>query len=238
MDEFNKAVSSCGLSEVSFDGPPFTWTNGKVWQCLDRALTNEAWTDTFEVTKVSHLVHGRSDHAPLLIRCDANGGKSSAFRFLNVRTKSPSFKDVVKEAWLIRLAGGMVGFHQRLLNVKRSLRFWNNRSFGHIFRAVTQAEEELRDRQVEFDATQDDVSRACLGEAKARHARALAIECDYWTQKSSIKWLQQRDANTKFFHSVVKQRWSMNFISRIKEEGGQWIEEEVTIQECAARFFE
>ena len=42
MEEFNEAISDSGLSEVSFDGPPSTWTNGRVWQRLDRALTNEA----------------------------------------------------------------------------------------------------------------------------------------------------------------------------------------------------
>ena len=40
MEEFNEAVCQCNLSVVGFDGSPFTWTNGQVWQRLDRALVN------------------------------------------------------------------------------------------------------------------------------------------------------------------------------------------------------
>ena len=88
---------------------------------------------------------------------------------------------MVQEAWLIPVnRDGMIGFHQRLLNVKRRLRDWNKRSFGNIFRAVLEAEANLRDQQVDFDEVRDDVSKARLGEARARHARALAIECEYW----------------------------------------------------------
>ena len=42
MDEFNEAVFSCGLADVRFEGVQFTWTNGVVWQRLDRALNNAA----------------------------------------------------------------------------------------------------------------------------------------------------------------------------------------------------
>ncbi|XP_071902212.1 uncharacterized protein [Coffea arabica] len=156
MEEFNEAITDCGLSEVAFDGPIFTWTNGRVWQRLDRALANEGWMEIFEITKVSHLVRGRSDHTPLLIKYGGSGGRSSAFRFLNVWTKHSSFRDVVNEAWQVPVSmGGMLGFHQRLLNVKGRLREWNRRSFGNIFQAVLDAEEMLRVRQGEYDATRD-----------------------------------------------------------------------------------
>ncbi|XP_071933864.1 uncharacterized protein [Coffea arabica] len=106
MEEFNKAIFNCGLSDVGFDGSPFTWTNGEVWKRLDRALANETLTDLFEVTKVSQLLQGRFDHTPLLIKCGANRLRSSSFRFLNVWTKHSSFKKVVQEAWLIPISKG------------------------------------------------------------------------------------------------------------------------------------
>lgn len=84
MEEFSDAIFNCVLSSVSFDGQPFTWTNGRVWQRLDRALINSVWNDLFRVTKVSHLMHGRSDHAPLLIKCGAAEARSKSFRYLNV----------------------------------------------------------------------------------------------------------------------------------------------------------
>ena len=40
VDEFNTAMFNCGLASVEFEGQPFTWTNGVMWQRLDRALVN------------------------------------------------------------------------------------------------------------------------------------------------------------------------------------------------------
>nr|XP_027096084.1 uncharacterized protein LOC113715980 [Coffea arabica] len=239
MEEFNEAIFSCGLADVGFDGPQFTWTNGTVWQRLDRAIANSAWMDTFDVTKVSHLVRGRSDHAPLLIKCGMHKAHSSSFRFLNVWANHSSFMDVVRDAWQVPVqAGGMLGFHQRLSSVKHKLRCWSRQSFGDIFQTVQVAEETLRHCQEEFDAARDDSSRMQLREAQARYARALGVECEYWRQKSAIRWIQQGDANTKFFHSIVKQRRNANFVSRVRDGTGCWLEEEEDIRNSAVQYFE
>lgn len=37
IDKFNVALQNSGLSAVDFDGVQFTWTNGRLWQRLDRA---------------------------------------------------------------------------------------------------------------------------------------------------------------------------------------------------------
>ena len=180
MEEFNEAIFTYGLSDVGFDGPQFTWTNGTVWQRLDRALANKAWIDTFDVTKVSHLVRERSDHAPLLIKCGVHKVCSSAFRFLNVWTKHSCFMGVVQDAWRLSVqARGMLGFFQRLLHVKSSRRAWSRQPFRDIFRALRDAEENLRQQHEEFDAARDDLSRMNLREVRARYAQALSIECEY-----------------------------------------------------------
>ena len=69
IEEFNSAMLNCGLSSADFDGHLFTWTNGTVWQRLDRVLINAQWMDAYPVTRVSHLARGRSGHASLLIKC-------------------------------------------------------------------------------------------------------------------------------------------------------------------------
>ncbi|XP_027093505.1 uncharacterized protein [Coffea arabica] len=99
MEEFNSSMFNCGLASVDFDGQPFTWTNGVVWQRLDRALTNAAWVEAYPINRVSHLARGRSDHSPLLIKCCSTTQTSSAFRFLNVWSGHAQYPGVVKEAW-------------------------------------------------------------------------------------------------------------------------------------------
>ncbi|CDP19251.1 unnamed protein product [Coffea canephora] len=82
---------TCGLSPVDFDGCPFTWTNGKIWQRLDKALINARWAAAYPVTRVSHLPRGRSDHAPLLIKAGTGSPVSPSFRYLNVWHRHHTF---------------------------------------------------------------------------------------------------------------------------------------------------
>ncbi|XP_027124325.1 uncharacterized protein [Coffea arabica] len=126
MDEFNEAVFKCNLPDIGFDGLLFTWTNGSLWQRLDRALVNEAWTNLFEVAKVSHMLRGRSDHAPLLIKCGSHRQHRSSFRFINAWAKHSSFMEVIREAWSMPVHRvGTTAFFRKLLHVKAKLRLWN-----------------------------------------------------------------------------------------------------------------
>ncbi|XP_071902718.1 uncharacterized protein [Coffea arabica] len=153
MEEFNEAIFQCNLSEVSFDGSSFTWTNGKVWQQLDQALVNVDWARLFDCTKVSHLLRERSDHGPLLIK------------YGNPRNR------VVREAWWVPVpVGGMAGFFWKLMNTKRKLREWNVQVFGNIFSAVKDAEKVLLLTAAEYDQYCDEKSRTRVAEAKADHA--------------------------------------------------------------------
>ena len=51
-----------------------------------------------------------------------------------------------------------------------------------------------------------------LQEGQAEFWHALAIEEQLWSQKACVRWLQNRDRNSKFFHVVVKQRRVQNTI--------------------------
>ena len=137
---------------------------------------------------MSHFLRGRSDHAPLLIKCGNPGNRGSSFRFLNVWLKHPKFFAVVREAWQVPIhIGGMAGFFCKLMNTKGRLREWSVRVFGNIFSAVREAEELLRLTKVEYDQCRMVDARARLGEVQAVHARALSRKCDFWREKCAIK---------------------------------------------------
>nr|XP_027101056.1 uncharacterized protein LOC113720378 [Coffea arabica] len=237
MEEFNESIGICGLAEVPFDGAAFTWTNGRVWQRLDRALMNREWADGYDLSHVSHLARGRSDHAPLLICCRNGSPPKRSFKFLNVWRGQPGFKEVVKRCWEKSVEGeGMPKFYNKLREVKGGLQVWNAQVFGNIFNNVKQAEAMMKQREEDFDTGRDPASRASLEEAKAVYARALAVECEYWRQKAGIKWLQVGDANTAYFHSRYRQRRNCNFVARIKDATGAWLEDEQDIRRSAVEF--
>ena len=188
MGDFNSTSFNCSLGDVEFDGPPYTWTNGRVWQRLDRALMNQQWSSVFSITKVSHMPRGRSDHAPLLIKCGNHSSFPTSFLFLNIWRKYKGFIDIVKEAWEISVRGvGMESFYQKVLNVKHWLREWNMKHFGRIESKIKKALELLQVRQTDFDDKRDEQSKIKLNEARALHDQQLRLESEFWRQKVAVK---------------------------------------------------
>ncbi|XP_027151985.1 uncharacterized protein LOC113752040 [Coffea eugenioides] len=76
-----------------------------------------------------------------------------------------------------------------------------------------------------------------LQQAQASLRRALAMEESLWRQRARVKWLAVGDRNTKFFHSVVKQRRMNSIIHRIQKPDGGWVNEDTLIGEEAVRYF-
>lgn len=46
----------------------------------------------------------------------------------------------------------------------------------------------------------------------------------FWGQRARVKWLNEGDRNTKFFHATTIQRRGRNRIQRIKDGRGEWVE--------------
>ena len=73
MAHFNSIVNSCGLREVEYVGPKFTWiyqrSDGyQIRERLDRALVNSDWTSMFPLEKLLHKSSSTSDHSPLILQ--------------------------------------------------------------------------------------------------------------------------------------------------------------------------
>ncbi|XP_027158457.1 uncharacterized protein LOC113760083 [Coffea eugenioides] len=153
-------------------------------------------------------------------------------------TWTNGFLDVVQQGWAKPVEGeGMTKFYHKLRAVKGCLQLWNVQVFGNIFNKVREAEAIMKQREEQFDNGRDTASRAALEEAKAVYARSLTFECKYWRQKAGIKWLQVGDANLSYFHSRCRQRRNFNFVARIKDQLGTWLEDIQDIRRSAVEFF-
>ncbi|XP_027124270.2 uncharacterized protein [Coffea arabica] len=238
LEEFNSALNRSGLFPVQFDGSAYTWTNGRMWQRLDRAVVNAGWLSSIELTRVAHLQRGRSDHCPLLVKGGSMARRRSSFRFLNVWRSHPTFQQTVTSAWAQPVPGiGMQKFFNKLKVVKRVLAGWNVDVFGNVSQRVKVAADNLLAKELLYDQNRDVLSRSAVHEARALHSRELALECEFWRQKAAIKWIKEGDANTSFFHATVKQKRSSNFIARIRGTGDSWLDNIEDIKLSASDFF-
>lgn len=88
--------------------------------------------------------------------------------------------------------------------IRKHLRQWNKKRFGNISQLVKVAAKNLLASELLCDQQRDHVSKFNKQEVTTTHAHKLACECEFWRQKSMVKWIKYGDANIVFFHATIK----------------------------------
>ena len=87
MRAFNSYIKQCGLFDLGYSGPAYTWTNKcfssvLVFERLDRCFVNAEWCNYFPNTNVFNLPIMLSDHAPILVSTESQFRKPKlSFKF-------------------------------------------------------------------------------------------------------------------------------------------------------------
>ncbi|KAK6779812.1 hypothetical protein RDI58_021996 [Solanum bulbocastanum] len=76
-----------------------------------------------------------------------------------------------------------------------------------------------------------------LSKAKAEYTRFLKIQEKVLSQKTRIKWLEEGDTNSTFFHNVIKDKRKRLTIHKIKDQDGNWVEGTPQVADVAVKFF-
>ncbi|XP_059311005.1 uncharacterized protein LOC132062449 [Lycium ferocissimum] len=216
--DFSNCIQSCGLIDVGFSGSKFTWWNGRteedcIFKRLDRILVNQQVLDIMPSTIVTHMIRHGSDHAPLHLKYNNNAHHIiKSFKFLNFWTNPHTFMEVVKENWTADLC-------------------------GNPFYIAT-IEDTIKVKELQFETNASRENRMLLHQAQAELTKFLHLEEEYWKQKAGMKWFNDGDRNTKFFHSYVRGRRNKLALKRIQDPNGTWLENEADIGYEAIRFFE
>ncbi|XP_019182678.1 PREDICTED: uncharacterized protein LOC109177699 [Ipomoea nil] len=97
----------------------------------------------------------------------------------------------------------------KLKQLKLFLRTWNKEVFGNVFDQVRSLESRVvSDVECKYADSRMAENRTVLHSLQVELLLALKQEECFWRQKARVKWLKEGDANTRFFHSVVKDRAS------------------------------
>jgi hypothetical protein len=108
MYAFRAFVKNCGLFDLGFSGPAYTWTNKRfsskpTFERLDRCLVNAEWCNAFPISNVYNmpLIYNFSDHAAILLSMEGtvNNKIKKPFKFENWWLKENDFQDHAKNIW-------------------------------------------------------------------------------------------------------------------------------------------
>ncbi|XP_020209260.1 uncharacterized protein LOC109794201 [Cajanus cajan] len=64
---FRKFANHCSLIDIGYQGAPFNWHRGLLYEHLDRSLVSYDWHISFPDASLIHLNPFKSDHSPILL---------------------------------------------------------------------------------------------------------------------------------------------------------------------------
>ncbi|OIT20579.1 hypothetical protein A4A49_56079, partial [Nicotiana attenuata] len=174
--DFLSMIEDCGLIDMGFYGPKYTWSNGRgpcaiVWKRLDRGMINDSWLTSFPATTITHLASSGSDHSPLLMEMHVRPKSSKKyFRFLNCWTDNPTFMPLVQAVWNTQIYGNpMWVFHQKAKILSSELSKWSRQEYGDIFQEAKDYEAKVKAAEELWAQTNSPTDREALHNLNAQY---------------------------------------------------------------------
>lgn len=104
LGSFRDMLNDCGLVDLEFKGPKFTWRNNRsaenlIMERIDLAFANAKWREEFDQAMVFVEAAVGSDHNPLILNTSFPLNRvGKPFRFESFWTTEESCKPVIEEA--------------------------------------------------------------------------------------------------------------------------------------------
>ncbi|CAL1354990.1 unnamed protein product [Linum trigynum] len=127
--------------------------------------------------------------------------------------------------------------YQRLRNIKARLKRLNRECYSEIHEKVKQAKVELAKAQSEVMERPASSFFQAEQRCMVQLLELQRVEESFLKQKSRQQWLNGRDSNSRFFHSVVKTRQSKNTIKQLVTDLGEVLEDIKEIVREALQFY-
>lgn len=131
----------------------------------------------------------------------------------------------------------MARFGQRLKRLKGKLRDLNRASYSGIQNLARKALEILKAAQSQMLSHPSSVAAELEAKTYAEWKELAKAEETFWRQKSRIRWLEEGDQNSSFFHRSVVARSAVNGIKRLRLEDDSIITEHADIKAACVEYY-
>ncbi|KAL0458617.1 UNVERIFIED_CONTAM: putative mitochondrial protein, partial [Sesamum latifolium] len=218
---FREVIEEVELHDLGYIGPKFTWSNNRkalatVRVRLDRAFACHRWKSRFLATKVSHLPRIYSDHRPIMIeieiRINRRNRSNRIRRFEAYWVKAKECEQIITKSWKNQ---------ESSLNHEEAWSCIDNCKVG-LFQWSDNVTGESRIQKYKL---------------KAKLVSLLGDKEIKWKQRSKVEWLREGDKNTTYFHAKASSCWNKNQVRRLKDDYGDWKEEEDEVREIILNYF-
>ncbi|XP_055806946.1 uncharacterized protein LOC129875705 [Solanum dulcamara] len=202
-------------------------------------MVNDKWLDVMPVTPITHLASTGSDHCPLLLECVNRQVKTiKYFKFLQCWVDNDAFLDTVKTCWERPIEGSPIRrFHQKLKRVSNTLSNWSRQQYGDIFTTMKDFEEKVRNVEDSIINDNSESNRTNLSLINTQYSRYLKVEQSIFKQKTQLQWFKDGDANSKYFHAIIRGRRRRLYIHSISDEKENIIQGDEDIAKAACDHF-
>ena len=177
----------------------------------------EAWPNSIQVA----YQWGLSDHVPLVLHVDEANWGLRPLRMLKCWADYSGYGEFVHQKWgsfNVHRWGGYV-LKQKLKMMKESLKEREHHSQNTKGKIAT-----VKNRISYLDSKAETNT---LVEEEVKELQDLSVnllslsqvQCSINWQKSRLKWLQEGDENSKFFHGIMSTRRRCNIINLVNVNG-------------------
>ncbi|XP_012857002.1 PREDICTED: uncharacterized protein LOC105976270 [Erythranthe guttata] len=245
IEAFREALDDCGLTDLEFEGPRFTWSNNRdhpyTVRCrLDRVCASADWLLKFPRALVHHMAYSGSDHVPLQLvldpaQADSERRKKRPFRFEAIWLRRDDCEEIVQQNWQNQgISDPIEDVVQKKKGLRLALIHWNKATVQAPRKRINQLNWRIHYLR---GITQSEITKEQIRVLKLELERAYEDNNLYWRQRSKIQWIQEGDRNTKFFHAKATSRHRINRMERLKGADGEWKESHHEIEQIISDYF-
>ncbi|XP_058746325.1 uncharacterized protein LOC131619219 [Vicia villosa] len=225
---FNNFLDSINLIDVPCKGKKYSWFSGdnKSFSRIDRFLISGDLINAWGV--VGQFIGNIDilDHSPMWLVIDKEDWGPKPFKFNNGWFDNKFFLPYVESSWKDIKVYGRSDYvlKEKLRLLKIRLHDWNVAVYGKNDLEIKEGVKAIN--------VDDEFVEWCVDDHRVEEVvrRRSSATCKLWNdmrikdnllfQNSRLKWDLDGDANTKFFHSVMKERRRLNHIGSISTDSG------------------